>query len=234
MGLEKPILEYEKQVLTSLGLKYKGLKWCELGNQRSNKNEASKKLYVSLGVEHISIDLNGEDEALPIDLDKSVPFILLNQFDVITNYGTIEHVNNQYQVFKNVHDMCKNGGLIIHIFPLEGHWPAHCRYYYSEDFVRALAKACNYRIIDYITLDKDEYTAPKNLIAVSFIKKENRRFISKQIFEQINGIIDTGDLHYTGDYTKADYTALISFIKKLPLPIRRSGKIIIRMLTRFF
>jgi hypothetical protein len=232
MGIEKPIIDYEKQVLQSLGLKYKGLKWCELGNQRINDNEIAKRFYQSLGVEHISIDLNGEDEALPIDLDKPMPFILLNQFDVITNYGTIEHVNNQYQVFTNVHDMCKKGGLVNHIFPPRGHWPGHCRYYYSEDFVRGLAKACDYHIAGFMILDKDEYIAPKNLIAVSFIKKENNSFISREIFEHINGITDSGDMNSTGDYTKADYIALISAIKKLPLPIRNCGKRILKFLKK--
>jgi hypothetical protein len=41
-------------------------------------------------------------------------------------------------------------------------------------------------------------------------------------------------LNYTGDYTKADYIALINAIKKLPLPIRKAGKNVVRILTRFF
>jgi SAM-dependent methyltransferase len=157
-------------------------------------------------VEHISIDINGMDGALPIDLEKPVPFIFLNQFDVITNYGTMEHINNQYQAFKNVHNMCKKGGIIIHCSPLKGHWPGHCRYYYTERFMRGLAKACGYSIFDYTILDKDDYKAPMNLIAVTYIKKENNRFISKKEFDQIRGIIDTGELRFTGNSRKwSDY-----------------------------
>lgn len=55
-------------------------------------------------------------------IKKPVPFIFINQFDVITNYGTIEHINDQYHAFKNVHDMCKSGGIMIHNFPPQGHW----------------------------------------------------------------------------------------------------------------
>jgi len=224
VGIEKSIVEYEKQVLYSLGLEYKGLKWCELGNQINYKNEIAKKVYLSLGVEHTSIDLNGKDGALPIDLDKPVPADLLDQFDVITNYGTIEHVNNQYQVFKNVHDVCKKNGLVIHVFPLKGHWPGHCRYYYSDLFINRLAGIANYKVVNYTILNKDVFRTPKNMIAVTYVKKENNRFIPEEEFEKIDGILDTGGLEFTGDYARDDYSALISLARRLPSPIRRIGK----------
>jgi len=202
MGRGKIIEEYEKQSLNSLGLKYRDLKWCELGNQITNERKVAKNIYLSLGVEHISIDLNGDNGALPIDLGQLIPFIFLNQFDVITNYGTIEHVNNQFQVFKNVHDMLKHKGVIIHILPLIGNWPKHSRYYYSEKFVRDLANACSYQIINYKILDTSIYMKPKNLIAVTYIKENNNRFISKVKFDQIEGVQDTRDSTRTGNYTK--------------------------------
>ena len=59
MGIDKSTEEYEKKTLSFLGMKYKGLKWCELGNQRTSENEVAKNKYSSLGVEHISLDLNG-------------------------------------------------------------------------------------------------------------------------------------------------------------------------------
>ena len=224
MGIEKSIEDYEKQVLYSLGLEYRGLKWCELGNQINYNNEAAKKVYLSLGVEHISIDINGKDGALPINLDKPVPAALLDKFDIITNYGTVEHINNQYQVFKNVHGICKENGLMIHIFPLKGHWPGHCRYYYSEIFVKGLADAANYRMLNYTILDKDVFRTPKNMIAVTYIKKENSKFISEEVFDQIDGILETGGLEFTGNYAEGDYSAIISLARRLPSPIRSIGE----------
>ena len=59
---------------------------------------------------HTSIDTNGKNGALKIDLrypvDTSSGFI----FDVITNFGTTEHVESvwpedQYAVFENIHNM---------------------------------------------------------------------------------------------------------------------------------
>lgn len=217
MGIEAPVEEYEKNTLNSLGLKYRGLKWCELGNQIiiHMGNKVAKEIYSSLGVEHISIDLNGENGALPIDLDKPVPFIFLNQFDVITNYGTLEHVNNQVQAFKNVHDMCKKDGIMIHVLPPPGNWPKHCRYYYSEKFMKKLARICEYQMINYKSLDKSEYAAPKNLIAVTYIKKKNNVFINKEDFDKIEGLTDTGDLKNTGNYTKNRLNIILNILKNL-------------------
>ena len=213
MGIGNATEEYEKQTLSLLGLSYKGLKWCELGNQIRDKKEAAKKAYQSLGVEHISIDLNGLDGSLLLDLNKPMPFVFLSQFDVVTNYGTIEHINNQYQAFRNMHDMCKRDGIMLHTLPMEDYaYPEHCRYYYSEPFVRDLGNACNYQINNYNIL--------KHCIAIAYTKKENNDFISKEEFEQVNGLIDTGDLRRTGDYTKADYNILISVVRKLPPPVK--------------
>jgi len=200
MGIRKPIEEYEKHVLSSLGWAYRGLKWCELGNQRNYENRVAKEIYENYGVQHVSIDLNGKDGALPIDLGQPVPFIFINQFDVITNYGTIEHVNDQFQAFKNMHEMCKEGGIMINVFPLMGNWPKHCRYYYSEKFVNGLANATGYCIFKYTILDESFYKAPRNVIAMTYIKQKNM-FITKEEFNRIGGLKDTGNLMHMGNYT---------------------------------
>jgi len=215
MGIGKPIEEYEKYTLNSLKLKYKGLKWCELGNQKNYENKVAKYIYLSLGVKHISIDLNGDDGALPINLDQPIPFIFLTQFDVITNYGTIEHINNQFQVFKNIHDSCKLGGIMIHLLPPIGNWPGHCRYYYSKKFVTELANACCYQMINYRILDKFTYKTPRNFIAVTYIKKHNNKFITKEKFNHIGGLIDTGNLTRTGNYSKRAVSVIRNIIRRL-------------------
>lgn len=48
MGISKTIWEYEKGILDLLGLKYEGLKWCELGNQRTDEGKVAKKTYTYL------------------------------------------------------------------------------------------------------------------------------------------------------------------------------------------
>lgn len=213
MGIGKPIQDYERKTLDLINLDYEGLEWCELGNQRTWERKPAKEIYISLGVNHTSLDLNGEDGALRVDLDVPVPSELLNRFDVITNYGTLEHVNNQFQAFKNVHDMCKVGGIIIHVLPPVGNWPNHCRYYYSKKFFEQLAEACKYELVNLEIFDIFEYKSPKNLIAVTYKKIEPCTFISGQKFQELD-IFDTGDAIRTGNYTKYSLRDILRSIKK--------------------
>lgn len=79
-----------------------------------------------------SIDLNGVNGSLQVNLSKPVPDWLVGQYDLITNLGTSEHVQNQYHLWKNVFDMVKLGGLIINDVPLKDNWPDHCKYYATD------------------------------------------------------------------------------------------------------
>jgi hypothetical protein len=202
MGITKNFHDYEQDILKILRMKYDTLLWCELGNQSFYTGNSAKKYYESKGVMHTSIDINGKDGALPIDLDNTVPSNLENKFDIITNYGTTEHINNQYQVFKNIHVMCKQNGIMIHAIPLIKNWPKHCRYYYSILFFQELSNYCNYQIIDLQILNKDYYKFPNNLVVSVLKKKEENNFITKDKFDQINGIQDSKNLKNTGNYSK--------------------------------
>lgn len=201
MGIKVPLADYERQTLDQAGFDFAGLKWCEMGNQRIDRKPA-RDSYLARGVaHHIAIDLNGKDGALPLDLDHPVPFIFRGQFDVVTNYGTSEHVNDQYHAFKNAHDMCRVGGLMIHVVPREGNWPGHCRYYYAPAFFQGLAAACGYATVDLGMLDSGIYAEPKNLVTAAFIRPD-ADFIGTGPFGRLDGLSDTGDLSRTGDYNR--------------------------------
>lgn len=191
---------YEESVLKSLNIAYAGLDWCELGNQ-GYCDKTAKEMYKSKGVNHTSIDINGRDGAIKLDLDKDVPKTLENRFDVITNYGTTEHVNNQYSVFKNMHNMGRVGCIIFHGVPLIGNWPRHCRYYYSMKFFELLAKACAYTVIDIKIFNTDFYKAPKNLVACILRKERASSFVTQKVFLTIPGINDSKNLLKTGNYS---------------------------------
>jgi len=153
MGITKTCREFEKATLDLVHMHYRNLRICELGNQYMEELDSpdvrspAKPIYSSWGAQHISIDLNGMNGALVLDLDRPIPVSMVNAFDLVTNYGTLEHVNNQFQAFKNVHDLVRIGGVMIHTLPPPNSWPNHGRYYYSEEFVTQLAKACAYKIL---------------------------------------------------------------------------------------
>lgn len=193
MGINKEIFLYEQ----NLNIPYNSTQWCESGNQiiKVGKKKPAKEYYQSLGVKHISIDLNGKNGSLKIDLCKPVPDKLIDKFNVITNYGTSEHVNSQYAVFKNIHNMCKDGGIMIHAIPTTKHDRKHCRYFYSESFIIGLAQACKYEIRD---ITKLSYGLGE-IFAFVYIKS-SCEFISKKEFNQISGLIDTKNKKRTGNY----------------------------------
>lgn len=205
MGITKMIRFFEKSVFNAVRFEYEGLKICELGDQSMivlDKNSrpqtiCAKIIYSARGTKHTSIDITGNDGSLVINLDKQVPNSFARSFDVLTNYGTAEHVNNQFQVFENIHNMTRPGGLIIHSLPPAGQWPGHCRYYYSKEFATKLAKLCGYEIISLKVvktfIESNQHPENYDFLMVAFLKKFNNHFPSFDEFAKLP-ILDTGDL----------------------------------------
>jgi hypothetical protein len=141
------------------GLIKSNLKMVELGNQtiiRKNNNgkdylfAIAKNLYTPNLQSHVSIDLNGKDGAIKVNLSERIEKWNVKDFkenfDLVTNFGTSEHCSNQNNVFYNIDQMCKLGGEMIHSVPLHGYWPKHCRYRYKLGFFTNLAKHLNYTV----------------------------------------------------------------------------------------
>ena len=212
--------QYEELIFNKIKIDYKKLHLGELGNQDYNGKPA-KILYNKKGTIHTSIDINGMDGALPYDLAK--PISDKFNFDVLTNYGTTEHVENQYECFRNIHNMVKIGGLMIHGVPLIGNWPGHCRYYYNRHFFISLASVCKYEVVDQKIWRNEFYAYPRNLVSAVLRKKENNEFITKEDFISIGGIFDSGNKANTQNYTmklksgmRSVNDGLLDLIKDLP------------------
>lgn len=163
-----------------------GLKMLELGNQviRPDKQiteTTGKEYFTRLGYDHISVDLNGLHGALAKDLSKLEDFLEYKEyFDVITNAGTIEHVEpyeSQHTAFLNVHNSLKIGGIAIHIGPdIEFTKRGHCQYYYDLSFWENITKLSDYEFIDTAILPHTTKSISKwRLYAV---KKTGHRFIN--------------------------------------------------------
>ncbi len=124
-----------------------GLKNFEIDNEVNYPNKSSaKKFYKDIGFEkYFCIDINKEHNSIEHDLNK--PFEnkkLFNNFDVVTDLGSCEHIFNFAEAYKTVHKLCKKGGLIIinqRLINTNG--------YYSIDpsFFEGIAAANNYNIV---------------------------------------------------------------------------------------
>jgi len=116
---------------------------------------AQEKFYRLLGVaSYASIDLH--DSRADIRHDMNLPLNVERQFDVITNFGTAEHIFNVFQFFDNVHRLLKAGGTALHVLPACGD-VNHGFYNFHLIFFHRLAKANNYDILDYRYVDNIAY-----------------------------------------------------------------------------
>lgn len=128
----------------------------ELGDQEINLNINGEHIH-GIGsqeffnnIETVSIDIAGTNESLPLDLSKSIPVKdLPAQGDVLTDFGTIEHVKSLYYALKNSFNLIKDGGLGIHVNPLSGGYVAnHGYHYFNEDFWKAYCDLAKLELLE--------------------------------------------------------------------------------------
>lgn len=105
----------------------------------NHKGTPAKPYFEYAGYRHVSVDLCGEDGALVHDL--CAPFDLGERFDVVTDFGTSEHVAKLHACLGNMHRHCRPGGWLLFANPEPGSWPDHGYWYRTADFYHALTKA---------------------------------------------------------------------------------------------
>jgi SAM-dependent methyltransferase len=91
-----------------------------------------------------SIDFHGTPEALKLDLNQ--PLALGEQFDLLINGGTGEHVFDVRQFFSSCHQVTRPGGLMLHLLPFLG-WLEHGFYNFNPTFFWDLAQANGYAVV---------------------------------------------------------------------------------------
>jgi hypothetical protein len=94
-----------------------------------------------------SIDPGVADSDYKFDLNYSLPEIL--SYDVVTDSGTGEHIFNQAQLFRTMHDLTKKGGIMTHVLPWTG-WYNHGFYNFQPTLVYDLAAANDYTVLDFV------------------------------------------------------------------------------------
>ena len=169
----------------------------EMGNQRYRDERATrwhltsiKRLLEFFGATVYSFDRNGKDGAIPVDLSKWIEDgNMEGQFDIVTNFGTLEHVReNQAAAFRNLHYLCAKGGLIVHHMPYVRFPERHGKWRYSVRWFERLARDNAYRAIQVSRFDKattDFTIQPGRMLYIHAIlqKRSLRRFNTKA-FEQ--------------------------------------------------
>lgn len=109
----------------------------------------ASELFKACGFEYQALDIfDGKDITLfDLNLDTPPPSFV-GKFDLVTNFGTTEHVLNQYLAFKTMHELAKPGGVIYHDLPLGG-YHLHGYFNYNPMFFEQLAAANDYEVLFY-------------------------------------------------------------------------------------
>lgn len=178
MGFNKNYLE--EITLLNLSLKDKDL--LELGDQEIYDSSIGT---IGQKLRHINFfkpksytvyDIQESDGVTYCDL--SQPIKEPKKFDIITNFGTTEHVeleDGQFNCWVNIHNMLKEDSTLINIVPCDnGGWIGHCRYYYTKKFFNSF-EDIGYKLI--------EYKIVNDLCCLSVLRKDKHlNFLEKDVF----------------------------------------------------
>jgi SAM-dependent methyltransferase len=120
---------------------------CELGDQYITEeipHRLARNFYEETGCSrYISIDGNGR-ATRTFDLNLPLPAIL-GRFDLVTDFGTGEHIFDQRQLFKSIHQLVQNGGHFVWDRPCQG-YRTHCFWLADECVYRNFAAANLYKV----------------------------------------------------------------------------------------
>jgi hypothetical protein len=118
-----------------------------------------------LGFKYAAIDIDGSPGAIPLDLNyDSIPEKEKGKYDIATNFGTTEHVANQLNAFKIIHDLVAPNGLMIHTLPTQG-MLNHGLVNYNFKFFWMLARSNGYKFIHAdFTPSREFHHLPDNIM----------------------------------------------------------------------
>lgn len=120
MGLRYPQITslLENAIKDEVAEQFDGLTMIELGEQNMTGDIdilLAKDYFTERGFIHTSFDINSKGSAIELDLSK--PVESYEQADILTNFGTTEHIcqgeNPQFHAFKNCTQFDEEGGAYV-------------------------------------------------------------------------------------------------------------------------
>jgi len=127
--------------------------------------QLARELWEWLGFDYNSIDVDGSEKAIPLDLNyDEAPPEYIGKYNLVTNFGTSEHVINQLNVFKMIHELTAFGGLMVHVLPSQG-MLLHGLFGYTPKFFWKLCKSNGYHVVAAgYKAGKKDLPIPPNLL----------------------------------------------------------------------
>ena len=110
-------------------------------------SDFTPEFYEQLGFsEYVAVDMNQKMSAVPMDLNThlATTYRYTKEHSLVIDNGTGEHVFDQHMVFKNQHDLCETGGIILNNKPFFP-WINHGFFAFQPVLFRDLAYANGYK-----------------------------------------------------------------------------------------
>lgn len=223
------MLELGDQIFVNKGFpsSYEPFVRYDFTNQIDRDPVPAKTFFTHIGINHTSIDWNGLNGAIKLDLRQDLSQFHNKTYDIITNLGFTEHVGeqdlesnlirNQYATFRNLHYFGKIDTLYYHYVPRSYHWHRHGVCDYDKNFFKELIRLNNYETVLAPTyIDKGFYQF-NNMILICFIKVNNDPFMSFEEFKQLPNLRSKYDDHNVREvvlsYVSDDGTASTHTLK---------------------
>lgn len=175
---------------TTFDWKLKDQRYFESGMQELPKQAPfARHLYEHLGLKYVSVDIDNNPHSIKLDLNyDSVPQEHKGKYALVTNLGTTEHVANQLNAFKIIHDLTAPNGVMVHSLPFQG-FEEHGLVNYTMKFFWLLVRSNMYQVIDADVSAWKRTPIPASI--VDFAKKNSRIFANKDHVGKLE-LQDTG------------------------------------------
>jgi hypothetical protein len=122
----------------------------------------SRTFWRALGFDYVAIDLAGDD-VVRLDLNRdAVPQSLRHGWDLVVNGGTTEHIANQDNAFRCIHDLAKSNGIMIHGLPCQG-LVTHGLIHYTPKFFWHLSRVNHYEELSLALDVGQDQPMPQNV-----------------------------------------------------------------------
>ena len=107
------------------------------------------ELFERVGIRYNAIDIADGYRTTIVDLNhEPAPRQFVGTFDLVLNFGTTEHLLNQYNAFKFMHDSTKVGGYIVNSLPCVG-YSNHGYFTYTPRCLFDLAGYNEYEVVGF-------------------------------------------------------------------------------------
>lgn len=163
-GHEQFVREFSRFFVASGEIGWKAKKLSEEKMDRMANQGFSSELFRACGFDYAAFDIFDGDAVTLFDLNiQLTPPALTGTFDLVTNFGTTEHLINQYLAMRTIHELTRVGGVIYHDLPMGG-YHLHGYFSYNPMFFQHLAVANGYQVLfEGFSCEHSIQAAPKEM-----------------------------------------------------------------------